>query len=328
MYRGNNKMSLFEDLYKFNSKCHESQHERRVFLLEKQKNQRNKTADSIRTTLFNKVSFSEKQVLSQHQKTFSTHGIQLSEWMLEKPEDLANWFMVPCPKGQRCLIISVNGRSEAIDKKGKVIFSFRSNLPGGGKKFSKGLTIVDAFYIREKNIFYAIDLLAYGSQSFIDCECSFRFYWLNSKIEENELDNKNTYNFVPILPLKFIEMTDNDNISECLLQYPMFPENIPLLDGILFYHQQSSYVYGKSPLVLWLFPWMIIEMFNSYLIHQTYLLEKPENYQNYKAFIADFDVKFKKKFEKKSLIRPEDMDFIDNEMCTLESLNEFKAEIL
>jgi hypothetical protein len=31
----------------------------------------------------------------------------LSEWMIEKPEDFTdNWYIVPCPKGIRTLVIS------------------------------------------------------------------------------------------------------------------------------------------------------------------------------------------------------------------------------
>lgn len=33
--------------------------------------------------------------------------LMLSEWMIEKPEDFhENWFVVPCPKGRRLLVVA------------------------------------------------------------------------------------------------------------------------------------------------------------------------------------------------------------------------------
>ena len=35
--------------------------------------------------------------------------LMLSEWMVDKPEDLVeNWVMVPCPVGKRSLVVAAN----------------------------------------------------------------------------------------------------------------------------------------------------------------------------------------------------------------------------
>lgn len=58
-----------------------------------------------------------------------------------------------------------------------------------------------------------------------------------------------------------------------------FPENVKL-DGINFYHAQSLYTPGDSPLVLWLKPFMIPEILQKPVHELLAQLHKPSNYVN------------------------------------------------
>lgn len=72
------------------------------------------------------------------------------------------------------------------------------------------------------------------------------------------------------------------------------------LDGYLFYHKDGSYTSGESPLVLWLFPFMIDELFDNYKVDQSCHAKRPENYTNYLGFIKEFNEKSKKRNKKKT----------------------------
>ena len=51
------------------------------------------------------------------------------------------------------------------------------------------------------------------------------------------------------------------------------------LDGLLFYHQNSHYIPGTSPLVLWLKPSMLPEILNVD-VPEVYIQTNPENCAN------------------------------------------------
>lgn len=48
-----------------------------------------------------------------------------------------------------------------------------------------------------------------------------------------------------------------------MMTYPQFEGNVPTLDGLLFYHKMAHYVSGETPLVGWLFPYMVHEVLGS-----------------------------------------------------------------
>lgn len=55
------------------------------------------------------------------------------EWLVESPQNLANdWFVLPRPEGQRCLVVSSKGQTVARARNGAVIEVFTSGLPAGG----------------------------------------------------------------------------------------------------------------------------------------------------------------------------------------------------
>ena len=55
----------------------------------------------------------------------------MSEWLVEVPEDLVDkWLLILCPEGRRNLVIAANGSTKVFSKRGKMMKSFPSNLPG------------------------------------------------------------------------------------------------------------------------------------------------------------------------------------------------------
>lgn len=51
-------------------------------------------------------------------------------------------------------------------------------------------------------------------------------------------------------------------------------------DGLLFYHKESTYVSGFTPLVVWLKPFMVPEIFNV-SVDPEYMERRPKNYTTY-----------------------------------------------
>lgn len=315
------------ELYKNSLKAEMKQIERRHRLLEHQRVNREKNLDKHRKVIHQ---------LRQHQQNFrrgnSGHRrayrnvLQLSEWMHERPDDLENWFVMPCPKGIRCLLVAEGGRTEAIGKWGNLLLTFSSMLPGGapGPAALKGdTTIIDAFFDNEEGHFIAIDVLAYGNQDLMNCECEFRFYWLNSKIQEDNL-GKGTKKKFPIKSVPYASFQDPLAVDQLLGKYPAFPNNKPKLDGLLFYHKESMYNSGKTPLVLWLFPFMVPEVLNLRSVHDAYLSQKPNYYEGYQKYIADFEAKQVKKDLQR--MQKKDQKKMDVQECIGPSTVESKEE--
>lgn len=83
------------------------------------------------------------------------------------------------------------------------------------------------------------------------------------------------------------DFSDAHQIASALNTCPIFSDNTEL-DGFLFYHKDGSYTYGESPLVLWLYSFMVEEVMPMFNVHDFYN-EKPENYTNYLQFIQEFE---------------------------------------
>lgn len=67
------------------------------------------------------------------------------------------------------------------------------------------------------------------------------------------------------------------------------------LDGFLFYHKESIYTSGETPLVLWLFPFMIEEVLTMFRVNPIYNSQKPLGYKNYLDYIEEFNKRQEKK---------------------------------
>lgn len=107
---------------------------------------------------------------------------------------------------------------------------------------------------------------------------------LQSKLSETEgLDtsssaNKYIFKILPNYPC------DQTVIKNCL-DHLYFENNLPPVDGILFYHKEASYTGGKTPLVGWLKPFMVPEILGIFVAEE-YMQRRPEKYINLGGHIA------------------------------------------
>lgn len=260
-------------------------------MLEEQRRQRSLTVDEHRGI----SAFIQKQPKETKSKEkaaifdrFYANKLQLSEWMREKPEDLDNWFVVPCPKGKRCLVVA-SDRTRVYSKTGKMLNTFRSSLEGG-----KYVTVLDCIYNRPKREFHVLDCLVYRNQEFINCETAFRFFWLTSKFLEYDhavihRDNHFAFHYIP----RF-DCADEASLASAFGTYPHWPENSPPLDGFLFYHKEASYTYGTTPLVGWLFSFMLTEILGFPFLHSEYQ-KSPPDYTTAQEYMEAFDKRQKAK---------------------------------
>lgn len=342
---------MFRNLYKQIGKSGtEFQEDRRRKLLEEQKRNRlllqdlkrgiNYCDDSNKET---KQSVRIKKGSRALQDAYgSEYSLQLSEWLRERPENISDWILVPCPKGQRCLVVTYSGRTEMFNKSGRRLKYFYSLLPGGnGPRGSKNSTILDCVYSPGDDTFYVLDALVYGNQELVHCEAQFRFFWLRSKFDEcSELGICNILNKKSF---KYLPRYDSENVadvSEAFQRYPFWPENLPRLDGWLFYHKESSYTSGSTPLVGWLFTFMVPDILG---IEVNGNYERPMNYNDPIIYMDEFDAKLatlKQRHSAKSLYskesdtfdtieidEEENMDKGDNAELCKELNDEHKLEI-
>ncbi|XP_063121737.1 snurportin-1 isoform X2 [Rattus norvegicus] len=142
--------------------------------------------------------------------------LMLSEWLIDVPSDLGQeWIVVVCPVGKRALIVASRGSTSAYTKSGYCVNRFSSLLPGGNRRNSttaKDYTILDCIYSEVNQTYYVLDVMCWRGHPFYDCQTDFRFYWMNSKLPEEEgLGEKTKIN-----PFKFVGLKN----------FPCTPESL------------------------------------------------------------------------------------------------------
>lgn len=289
--------SKYKDLFKNKSSLDYKQSERRQRLLEEQKQKRNDQFLENRgiLELVNEENLEQACQSKRRGKRSNLYKnkVQLSEFMIEPLENPEDWLMVPVAKGRRCLVVKFKKRTLAFYKNGGFLKELQTNLPRN--------TILDCFYNDQSKTFYVIDLLLYNGKDYTLCEYQFRHFWIKNKILEEDFRFADYLNDYKIEMLECFDMENLENIQTCLEKFPMFENNEPELDGLLFYHKESDYIQGRTPLVLWLFPFMMPELFPqlNFNLDPMYLKEKPADYTNYLDFIKDFEAKNAKQRRKK-----------------------------
>lgn len=271
------------------------QSERRHALLELQRQHRNESLDQHRSIEPLKKVW-KKIIHRRHHRTHHNekypaikNQIMLSEWLKELPDDIENWYIKPCPKGTRVLVIADDGMTRVFNKYGAFMRQFHTEFPGDSRNRHNSMTILDCIYATELNEYFVLDVLAYGSQALTDCEAEFRFFWLESQMAESQFDQITENHEYPFRIIEKVSCADEMGFNQLFARHPIWPNNQPELDGFLFYHKEASYVHGKTPLVGWLFGFMIPELFTVPFINENYLSEKPADYVNYITYMKKFD---------------------------------------
>ncbi|KAJ0182605.1 hypothetical protein K1T71_001974 [Dendrolimus kikuchii] len=309
----NTKKSNFDGLYKNWGKLG-NQEERRKELLDVQRSNRNNKLDKLRGILdivqahhnvFNsyKAKYRPNIYVAGFSKVPQSYSnvLMMSEWLIEKPEDLKEeWLITPCPKGVRMLVVASDGLTKCYTKYGHYRFECRTALPGGNPcelGYRNKCCVLDCFYYEKLNMMYVLDLLAWNNQIMTDGETEFRNYWLQTQFAERpglrviNKKNKFVFELLPKVPCT------TESLNEFMMKYPHFKDNMPPLDGLLFYHKRAHYTGGETPLVGWLFPYMVPEVLGEDIsVNKMFMQGKPADYINQ----ADFIEKFEKKMVKKT----------------------------
>lgn len=174
-------------------------------------------------------------------------------------------------------------------KNGMKCHEIKTNLPP--------FTILDCIYNQKSHKIFVLDTIAYDKRDMMDSDAAFRFFWLKSKFVEDglkALGNEEALDLVPTY-----DLCDHFDARKCFETFPIFPDGTEL-DGYLFYHKEGSYTAGETPLVLWLFPFMIDELLQNFKTHPSYLLTRPSSYTNYLDFIKEFDENMANRRKKKT----------------------------
>jgi snurportin-1 len=240
-----------------------NQNERRQEVLKRQKEKREQQVSQLRFAANENQSVEDNKPQwppRQHRKNASSTcpiGMMLAEWLFSAPEDISSWFIIPCPLGQRCLVVVQSHRTHIYGKYGNLIKTMFTNLPKQ--------TILYCIYDNRTSIYNIIDIIMWNGQDYstqIECQC--RYFMLMSLNGDSRLNE-----YFQILPRFKIE--DKQDFIEAE-------------DGYLFYHPLGFYESGYSPLVCWLKPFMIEEILG---IKLSYPINKPIGYTTAQAYMFE-----------------------------------------
>lgn len=178
--RPSTKMASIEaehkDLYKSRYKdiVEFKQTERRQKLLAEQRSRRADEVDKGRC-------FEELRKIVRRRPYKVTHPrcqikLQMSEWLYEVPDDMHDWFVKPCPKGYRSLVIAADGKTQVYNKHGRFVCEFHSSLPGDFGNYRNAMTILDCVYVPTAKEYHVLDVISYGSHCLTDCDAEFRSF--------------------------------------------------------------------------------------------------------------------------------------------------------
>uniref|UniRef100_A0A673J8E1 Snurportin-1 n=1 Tax=Sinocyclocheilus rhinocerous TaxID=307959 RepID=A0A673J8E1_9TELE len=150
------------------------------------------------------------------------------------------------------------GSTSSYTKSGYCVNRFPSLIPGGNRHNSavgKDYTILDCIYSDVDRTYYILDVMCWRGHPVYDCSTEFRFYWLQSKVEEVE----GLSEISKINPFRFVSLNSISCWTESI-QTALAHEYNFTVDGLLFYNKETHYTPGSTPLVGWLRPYMVADI--------------------------------------------------------------------
>lgn len=285
--------SEFSHLYKNTGRNpDQSQQERREFYLNDQKERRHSLVDKHRDfselflddeglatcedLLVSADQVQDMEVDVNRRKNKRGFSLMHSEWLVDVPPDLDdNWLVKFAPEGFRVLLIAKKFHTVLLNKRGKVL-TLKTHLPGGGLSRNHGLTVLDCIYHKLSKTIFVLDCLYWNTMSMLDSETTFRFYWLRNQFEENAKMHE-TSKAHKIQLLEFMP-ADKGLIQGKMFQDLLAPSQTVLYHGIVFYHKQLHYTFKQTPLLGWLYCYMLPEKL-AIDVPETILSKMPKNYQ-------------------------------------------------
>ncbi|CAF0987033.1 unnamed protein product [Adineta ricciae] len=238
-----------------------SQKERRNEVLTKQKEKREQLVSQLRFMTKDDEPVEDNRPHwppRHHRKNTSPScpiEMMLAEWLFAAPDDISSWFAIPCPRGQRCLVVVQSNRTLVYGKFGNLMWTMYTHLPKQ--------TILYCIYDKRSSTYHILDLIMWNGQDYsTQFECQCRFFMLVSLNDDTRLQPH-----FQILPRTRLDEKQDFIEAE---------------DGYLFYHPLGCYEPGYSPLVCWLKPFMIEEILGLKL---TYPVDKPVGYTTAQAYM-------------------------------------------
>eukprot|EP00887_Chlorella_sp_A99_P000428 scaffold17.g428.t1 len=183
------------------------------------------------------------------------------EWLIEAPPDLGtDWYVLPRPEGQRCLVITSGGQTTARLRNGVLAQRFASALPGGGLGQRGGGAdhcILDCVFHAADATFYVLDLVCWRGHSLYGCTTEFRLFWAATKLAEEAAEAGAAPTSARprrFLPLPAYPATPAGLRAAHSSPVPFTQASgqggggVP--DGIYFLHREAHYTPGQTPLAL------------------------------------------------------------------------------
>lgn len=202
-----------------------------------------------------------------------------SEWLVDIPEKFEEWIVLICPMGRRRLLNANFGKTCLFTKTGYQTRQTWSDLPGGNRNDSSDShqTLLDGIHCESSNTFYVLDFVYWNGNRYQDCEFEFRRFWLAQKFSEiNCQKNPNLkLQLAPAFEMNELKSKLQNDVTN-LMHLEMDAE-IPLIDGIMFYHRETPYINATTPLVGWLKPEHISEQFENIKTHPSFLLKPTDD---------------------------------------------------
>eukprot|EP01132_Coremiostelium_polycephalum_P009937 gene9937-12185_t len=200
----------------------------------------------------------------QEVKMFSNH-LMMAESMVDVPRGLQEeWYAVPVPNGQRCLVISHSDNTIARAPDGNILKKFPSSLPFGsveisrreqssGGRLSERYCVLDCLFESQSGVFYVLDILCWKGYMLYDCDTEFRFFWRMAKLSETTVSTITSYNPFPFKPVPYYNCNDLSTVSTLIssnsLDTQQKDDALPYqTEFLLFYHKESHYEFGSTPL--------------------------------------------------------------------------------
>ncbi|CAH2014192.1 unnamed protein product [Acanthoscelides obtectus] len=273
--------SMYSNLYKCRGLTQEmSQQQRRMDFLKKQKERRHQITDENRKIcelLLNDMCFDEEtmqwdSVTPRSKRKKVVFKLMHSEWFTDIPDDLEeNWLTKFAPEGLRVLLIATRGHTNCYNTKGRYYFNLKSGFPGGHKRMH--------------------DCLFWNSLSMLDSEAQFRFFWLKSKFDE--MPDLAQHGHIQFILLHHFP-AEKSMMQEIMSEQTIVKDQKLPYDGVVFYHKESHYFFGYTPLVGWLASYMLPEQLNIDVPPEN-MARKPADYENMEKYLEDLEKRKKKR---------------------------------
>ncbi|CAG8740595.1 2201_t:CDS:2, partial [Acaulospora morrowiae] len=216
---------------------------------------------------FKKARLKPARISQRKRRTRNPYSNQVmhAEEMCEIPCDLEeNWYVVLCPVGKRCLVVSAKGKTICRMRNGFVMNAFESNLPAGSSTYSGNKTtdycILDCIYDQTTSTYYVLDMMCWKGHPIYDCDTEFRFYWLNAKLAEVDAPTRGilTHLFTPLTSYP----CNHERLKSLILHNDSFGYRP---DGLLFFNKKTHYVLGDTPLCGWVEMKKANDVFSTFL---------------------------------------------------------------